>query len=374
MTGSTIPKHTVRSHRPTRTDKRVSPAWVGALLRWYRIHRRTMPWRDHPDPYAVWVSEIMLQQTQVATATPYYERFIQRFPTIEKLARSRQQTVLKTWEGLGYYARARNLQRAAQQVVREHSGELPGTSSQLHALPGIGDYTAAAIASICFGEPVPAVDGNVLRVFTRLTGNRSDITLASTRTGIREALARIIPDAAPGDFNQAVMELGALVCRPVQPSCTDCPLRRWCIARNESVVGDLPVRAKRPPVPHYQIGVGIIRRYGKILVARRRTNAMLGGLWEFPGGKQEPGESIRQTVRREVKEETGLSVETGVKICAVKHAYSHFRVTIHAYACKICAGRLHPSGSEEVRWVSPPTLESLPFPAANKRILTAIGT
>ncbi len=347
-------------------------AWVGRLTEWYHSSRREMPWRREPTPYWVWISEIMLQQTQVETVIPYFRRFIRRFPNVRRLAAADLQEVLRSWEGLGYYARARNLHRAARLVVAESGGKLPASYEALRKLPGLGPYTAAAVASIAYGEPVPAVDGNVLRVLARFWGIDADIRQAATRLLVSERLKPIIQTTDPETFNQALMELGALVCRPRHPDCPACPLRRSCVARRENRTKQLPRRSARARVPHHEIAVGIIWRGSKILVARRPEDRMLGGLWEFPGGKRREGETLEETARREIFEETGLPVRVGHRYAVVRHAYTHFRITLVAFRCDPLPGRARALASEALRWCSPGELDALPFPAANRKVLTAI--
>jgi A/G-specific adenine glycosylase len=322
------------------------------LLRWYRKNRRPLPWRRSKDPYRVWVSEIMLQQTQVAAVIPYYERFLRRFPTVRALARAPLQEVLKMWEGLGYYARARNLHRAARTIRK-----WPRTAQAWRLLPGVGPYTAAAIASICFGEPVPVWDGNVRRVLCRLLGRES--TMPSDW----------IPRETPGDFNQALMELGQRICTPRRPDCPSCPLRRRCLARRRNMVDRLPPPNPSRRVPRLVIGLGIVRRNGRVLIGRRPESKMLGGLWEFPGGKRRPREPVPDCVRREVREETGFGVDVGPRLALVDHRYSHLEVRLHAYDCRVRSGALR---DRRFRWVRRSDLARYPFPAANLRILEAI--
>ncbi len=351
-----------------------SPAWVRRLMEWFDQARRAMPWRRRPTPYRVWISEIMLQQTQVETVRPYFLRFTRQFPTIAALAEADTEDVLKAWEGLGYYARARNLHRAAQTVMADHDGRLPTTAGELKRLPGIGDYTAAAVSSICFHEPVPVVDGNVLRVFTRFWGIESDIARPRTKRELAERLCSCVDRRRPGDFNQAAMELGALVCRPYNPDCRQCPLRRTCAARKTGRTADLPVKSRRPSIPHYDVAVGVVRKDGRILVARRKETQMLGGLWEFPGGKRKGDEPLEKTVRREVREEAGIVVSVGDLLRTVEHAYSHFRITLHAFECRLVTGQPHPLQSAEVRWTPASCLQELPFPAANREIIRMLLT
>lgn len=347
-------------------------AWVDRLLDWFGQHQREMPWRSQPEPYFVWVSEMMLQQTQVDTVIGYFNRFIQRFPTVEDLAQAELQDVLKLWEGLGYYSRARNLHKAAQKVVDQFSGNLPSDYATLQTLPGLGPYCAAAITSIAFGNPVPVVDGNVLRVFSRFWAIEEDILLPKVRKQIFEALIPFIAQTDPSQFNQGIMELGALVCKPTVPLCDQCPLQPDCKAYRENKVRLLPIKAKKAPVPHYTIAVGVIWKEGHILVAKRKETQMLGGLWEFPGGKNKPGETLEQTVSREIEEETGLKVNVGKLYTKVNHAYTHFKITLYAFRCDYVAGVASPHTSDELRWILPETLHHLPFPTANKKIIGLI--
>ena len=350
-----------------------SNRWVPALLAWFATDRREMPWRTTPSPYRVWISEIMLQQTQVVTVIPYFNRFLARFPDPAALAAAPLQELLKIWEGLGYYTRARNLHRAAQVVMTQHGGQVPDTFETLLTLPGIGRYTAAAIASIAFREPVPVVDGNVLRVFSRFLGRDSDIGTPVARDWFFDYLQKPIASSGdPSSFNQAIMELGALLCTPRNPNCSGCPIATGCRARIENRTAELPVKAKRGAVRHDVIGVGIVfDSKGRILIARRKEG-LLGGLWEFPGGKRKGREKIRDTVIREVLEETGLTVEPGQALPPVTHAYSHFTVTIHPFLCERIAGRAKALASDEVSWVKPDELKHYPFPAANRKIEAAL--
>lgn len=347
-------------------------AWIQHLLEWYDANRRDMPWRSDPDPYRVWISEIMLQQTQVATVIPYFERFIRRFPTIAHLARANEQSVLKVWEGLGYYSRARNLRKAAVIIHNELAGALPTDYAGLKQLPGMGPYTAAAVASIAYGEAVPVVDGNVLRVFARYWGIESDIRKPATRNHLQDLLAPFIAKSDPSRFNQALMELGALICRPKVPACLSCPIRRDCVARREDRTQALPFSSPRKPIPSYEIAAAVIWRKGKVLIARRRVDQMLGGLWEFPGGKQEAGESLEQTVRREIKEELDIRIRVGEAYPPIRHAYTHLKIRLHAFDCRIQSGRPKALAADELRWVHPDEFDILPFPKADIRLFDMI--
>ena len=344
-------------------------SWSGDLTDWYRANKRVLPWREAPLPYFIWVSEVMLQQTQVETVIDYFNRFIAKFPTVEKLAVADLQEVLKLWEGLGYYSRARNFHKAAQKVVAEYGGEIPSTYLDLQKLPGLGPYAAAAVASLAFSVPVPVVDGNVLRVFARFWGMNDDIRLPKMRQLLFDQLVPIIAEENPSDFNQGMMELGALICRPQSPLCLACPIQPGCVAFRERRTDELPVKSKLPKAPHFEIGVGVIWRGDHILIAKRKTDQMLGGLWEFPGGKRQAGESLEETVCRELLEETGLTVQIGAPYPIVKHAYTHFKITMTAFRCVYLSGKPSPNTSDELKWVPVSDLNSYPFPKASLKVI-----
>ncbi|MBC8378960.1 MAG: A/G-specific adenine glycosylase [Planctomycetes bacterium] len=339
------------------------------LLRWFRVNARVLPWRKDRTPYAVWVSEIMLQQTQVVTVIDYFNRFIKRFPTVEKLARAKQDTVLKLWEGLGYYSRGRNLHKGAKLIVADYNGQLPNTIEELQKIPGIGRYTAGAIASIAFNKPAPILDGNVIRVLCRVFRIKSNPKETATKNKLWKLADELVHTKHPGDFNEAMMELGALVCTPSNPKCPLCPLNKDCEAFKHSEQESLPFKQKQAPLPHYTIVVGIVYKDGKILIDKRKQNALLGGLWEFPGGKKQKHETFKEAVIREVKEETGVAIEVGKRLCIVKHTYSHFKITLHAYLCEHKNGTAKPLGCDAVKWVSLNELTKYAFPGANIKII-----
>ncbi len=350
-----------------------------ALLAWYQGREREVPWRGESDPYRIWVGEVMAQQTRMETVLERYPTFIARFPDMRALAAAERDEVLKAWEGLGYYARARNLHRAARRVVERHGGSLPSERDALRALPGIGRYTAGAVASLAFGRAEPAVDGNARRVLSRLDD------IAEPTAGVLEESARRLVEARPeaaAPLNQALMDLGGEVCTPIAgrsraasgPACDLCPLAPDCLARARGTIAERPPPRRRGSVPHHPVAVGLVWRDGRVLVQRRPEEGLLGGLWEFPGGKVEPGESPSQAVRREILEETGLRVRVERPVTEpIAHAYSHFRITLHAYHARHLEGEPRPRAATDWRWAERERLVELAFPAANRRLLEAIA-
>jgi A/G-specific adenine glycosylase len=316
----------------------------------------------------------MLQQTQVDTVRPYYQRFLRRFPSVETLAAASLEEVLKVWEGMGYYARARHLHQAAGQLVSSSGGRLPMRFNELKELPGVGAYTAGAIASIAFGQRVAAVDGNARRVLSRVYGIRDDVTRPATKRRLEKLATELLPVDQPGRFNEALMELGATVCKPRGPSCGLCPLSDLCRAYAEGEQEALPVRRSRPKVPHYDVAAAVtIRDDGAVLVAQRSVDDMLGGLWEFPGGKCEDGETLLVCLVREMREELGVEVEVGEPVTVVEHAYTHFRITLHAFWCRLRDGQPRCLDCAAFRWMVPRDLDQLPMSVVDRRIAQVLA-
>lgn len=346
---------------------------VVKLLVWFQKNRRALPWRENKNPYAIWVSEIMLQQTRVEQATPYYLRFMQQFPTVQKLAEAQQQQLMKAWEGLGYYSRARNLQAAAKEIIANFSGNLPDNYDQLITLKGIGPYTAAAIASIAFNEAKAAIDGNVIRVVSRYFGLTEDVTKSATKKQITELAQSMIDKKYPGDFNEAMMELGATICKVGNPLCNECPLQRNCVAEKLAMQPSIPYKPKKKKVPTKDIAVGIMfNEQQKVLIAKRPEEGLLGGLWEFPGGKKEENEDLVNCLHREFEEELAVQLQEVEAFMEVKHAYSHFKVVLHVFLCKHKSGEPRPLASQELKWIGLEALRSYPFPKANIHIIDAL--
>jgi A/G-specific adenine glycosylase len=349
-------------------DAHQTRCFQDALSGWFRVKRRDLPWRRTGDPYRIWVSEVMLQQTQVATVIPYYERFVGKYPDILTMANAPIDDILKSWEKLGYYARARNFHKAACEVVAEYGGDIPDDPQLFRKLPGVGEYIAAAVLSIAFGKPLAVVDGNVKRVLARVFLVESPVNAASTARVFKELAAGLLDTNQPGDFNQAMMELGALVCTPRSPECGVCPVREHCRAFASERQADFPVRQKKQKTPRYHIAVGIVRDKDRILITRRKESGLLGGLWEFPGGKVQPGESAEDACRRELLEEVNVEVIVGELITHVNHAYSHFKISVDVFECEYKAGEIHLNGAVDYKWILAEDTAKYAFPAANHKI------
>jgi len=349
----------------------LSRSWIRSvhhgLLTWFEANRRDVPWRRNPTPYRVWVSEIMLQQTRTDTVLPYYLRWMRRFPTVHALAAADLGDVLKAWEGLGYYARARNLHASAKIVSAQLSGRLPADPDALRRLPGIGRYTANAISSIAFGHDVPVVDGNVSRVLSRLLALEGDDRSPRNQERLWAVAATLLPPGQAGTFNPALMEFGARVCTPRRPRCLECPLARDCAAYRRGDPEALPSRFSKK-IPTQEVAIAILRRGDRVFVQRRPADGFLGGLWEFPGGKREAKETLDECLRRELREEVGFRGALGGEIARIRHAYSIAKVDLHAFEVPWPRGTPHPRAMEW-RWAAPEDLDALAFPAANRRLI-----
>jgi A/G-specific adenine glycosylase len=350
----------------------MTAAIAPALLTWYDAHAADLPWRAkqgvHADPYAVWLSEIMLQQTQVETVKPYFARFLAAYPTIEALAAAPLDDVLKMWEGLGYYSRARLLHRTAQIVAAR--GAFPQTVAALLELPGIGRYTAGAIASIAFAVRAPLVDGNVIRVFARLLDLADDVTDKRVQDRLWLQAEAWLPDTRAGDYNQALMELGRVVCKPRAPECSACPLSGACLAFQRGTQAERPVKRAKSKPPHYEVAAGIIYdAAGLILIAQRPLDGLLGGMWEFPGGKQEVGETLQACLQRELREELAIEVRVGDLFAVVDHAFTHFSITLHAFICQHTGGAPQALGARAFAWVTLDQLADYAFGKADRRVI-----
>ena len=346
---------------------------ASALLAWYAENQRDLPWRRTRDPYAILISEVMLQQTRVETVLPYYRRWLRRFPTVEHLARARPQSVLAAWEGLGYYRRALQLRRTAELLVRDYGGRLPRSVKGLRQLPGVGPYTAAAVAAFAFDADLIALDGNLQRVLARLIDLPVDPRTPQGETRLLRYARLHLPRGKASAFNQALMDLGAQVCLPRRPRCDECPLRRMCRARMRGVQEARPVRAGKAPAPQRIATAGVIRQRGRVLIGRRPEGVLLGGLWEFPGGKCWRSETAAACLRRELREELGIEVEVGTSLGIFRHAYTHFHVTMHAFECRLRRGRPRANEHTALRWVTPGRLAAYPMGRVARRIADVVA-
>lgn len=342
------------------------------LMNWYRASHRRLPWRDTRDPYLIWVSEVMLQQTQVKTVIPYYQKFIHLFPTVRDLAAADMEQVLKLWEGLGYYARARNFHKAAGIVVDKFDGTIPETIDEFKTLPGVGDYIGAAVQSIAFGHPHAVVDGNVKRVLARIYCLDTPVNRSNAHAVFKVHADRLIEPDDPSCFNQAIMELGALVCTPKSPRCRDCPVSEFCKAFKTSTTDQYPKRIKPKKTPTYHIAAGVVQKGNRFLITKRKPDGLLGGLWEFPGGKLEKGESPRSACIREIREETGITVAIDSHLATVRHAYTHFKIKLEVYCCSYLSGRVRLNGPVDHQWIRLKEINRFAFPKANLKFIPLI--
>ncbi len=345
--------------------------WAKKLIKWYQNNKRSLPWRMAPSAYSTLISEFMAQQTQIKTLIPYFNAWLKKYPSIQDVSKATEDDILKSWEGLGYYSRARNLHKTCQIISNEYKGKIPTNSLELIKLPGIGPYIAAAVSSIAFNEPIAVVDGNVLRVITRIYGLADDISKEKTKQAIQKRLNAEIKHHSPSDFNQGLMELGATVCHPRTPECNKCPIATICYAKNMDQIDKFPVKQKKSPIPHYTIVIGIIKNdEEKILITKRKKNQLLGGLWEFPGGKVKEQETLENALIREIKEEVNLDIKLKGFLCKVQHAYSHFKITMHAFICSCPDTKgIKLNSAEQLEWVHESELEAFAFPKANKVVI-----
>lgn len=348
----------------------VSPArnFVPALLDWYRTHARDLPWRKTRDPYPIWISEIMLQQTQVKTVLPYWNRWMRALPTIESLARATSPRIHKLWEGLGYYTRVRNLQRAAQQILRVHGGKFPEQYDEILALPGIGRYTAGAICSIAFQQATPVVDGNVIRVLTRvfgIAGNPRDrVTNDQLWSLAQELVTQAARKSEPANWNQALMELGALVCTPANPQCKSCPVSSRCTAHRENRVAELPNLGPRTPPTRKRYAAFVLQSRGRIFVRRRPAGVVNAHLWEFPNVELTQRHATPRAAARHLLGPVRMDLK---KLCAIRHSITRYRIVVEVFG--VADGEMLQLPADSGQWLKPSRLVRLPFPSAHKRIL-----
>ena len=339
------------------------------LLTWFKKYQRKMPWRGIDDPYRIWVSEVMLQQTQVKKVVAYYERFIERFPDVQQLAVAPLQDVLKVWEGLGYYARARNLHKAAQLIIKELDGEIPSDYATFRKLPGVGDYSAAAVQSIAFNTPHAAVDGNIKRVLARLYLMEAPINETSSAKSFQQKADDLLDQKEPGLFNQAMMDLGATICRPQSPTCLICPVNLFCEAFHAARQDEFPHRRPTAAVPEHHIAAGVIYKESEVLIIQRPLDGLLGGLWEFPNGQIGENETAEEACIRYITDVVNLSVTNIKYLTRVKHAFTHFKIVVDVFQCEYQSGEVVLNGPISANWVEVDALQDYPLPRATHKFL-----
>ena len=347
------------------------------LLAWYQKNKRRLPWRDplRADPYVVWVSEIMLQQTRVEAVIPYYERWMRLFPDVRALAGASEREVLNAWEGLGYYSRARNLHKAAKIVVDQHNGEIPRDLDELRKIPGIGRYTVGAIASIAFNMDVSALDGNIKRVYARLFDISEPVNSPVGEKILWKLADENVPRGQAGDYNQALMDLGATICIPKNPRCLICPVMELCRARQNGTQQQRPVKTPRKDVPHYVHAAGVIIKRGKVLLAQRPSNGLLGGMWEFPNGRVngDPAEDLAKALKMgyklRLRVKQGGGGQNKKVLGVVQHAYTHFKVTVYAFECELVSM----SKDKNLKWIALKELDDYPMGKIDRQIAQRIG-
>ncbi|KAF1076029.1 A/G-specific adenine glycosylase [Halodesulfovibrio sp. MK-HDV] len=347
------------------------PAFSKNLLSWFSSNKRALPWREDYAPYRVWVSEIMLQQTQMERGVAYFHRWMQALPDVTAVAEAHEDTLLKLWEGLGYYSRVRNLHKAAKIIAAEHDGVFPEAHADIRALPGIGDYTAGAIASIAFNQDVICVDANVERVFSRIFDIDTPVKQKHNMAFIRETVAAMLPSGHAREFNQAIMELGALVCSK-KPHCHRCPLQTYCEAYHLGIPQERPVPTAKKGIQHIDVATGFLMHKGKIYIQKRPNFGVWAGFWELPGGSVEEGEAPEEAVVREFMEETEFPVKIEDKIIVVKHGYTTYRVTMHCYFLTFTGEHtpepvLH--AATAYQWVNMDELDTVTLPAGHRKLL-----
>ena len=361
---STLPPTSILPHKGGGQDE--NKKIQRKLLKWFKKNGRNLPWRKTGDPYAIWVSEIMLQQTQVATVIPYYQNFLKSFPTVRHLAKVDLAKVLKVWEGLGYYSRARNLHRASRIVSNDFHGKIPDQLKDLLTLPGIGRYTAGAILSIAFNEDAPILDGNVKRVLSRLLAIAGHPAGGKTEALLWDLSESLVPKGKASSFNQGLMDLGAMICTPKEPQCPECPLLNLCNGRASGDPERFPTKTLKKKIPHIEAISAVIRDDGKVFLQRRPPKGLLGGLWEFPNWPIEGKKDLEEYLKHKVKSEIGLKVKSEDLIGSFQQTFSHFKLTLQVFHCRPL------NGKRRGRWVPIRSLSLFPMSRIHRRIAEKI--
>jgi A/G-specific adenine glycosylase len=342
------------------------------LLAWFNQSQRDLPWRRDRDPYRIWVSEVMLQQTTVAAVVPYFERFLQAFPTVTALAAADEAQVLRLWEGLGYYRRARNLHRAARVLVEKHAGQLPNDPAAWHGLPGVGRYTVGAVLSQAFDRRLPILEANSRRVLCRLFARTGDPTRAPLQTWLWSAAEALLPKRKAGHFNQALMELGALVCTPVNPACRDCPLRPLCQAHRQGLQEQIPERPPEPTITAVHEAAVVLRRGDTVLLVQRPEHGRWAGLWEFPHGSINDGESPKKAAERLARDLTGITATVGGELLTIRHGITRYRITLVCFTATPRRGTFRSQFYRLGVWAEVGRLGEYPFSAPQRRLAAAV--
>lgn len=355
-------------------DARWKKSFTRKLRTWFDAAKRDLPWRRSRDPYRIWISEIMLQQTQVAAVVGYFERFMQAFPNVAALAAAPEREVLRLWEGLGYYRRARQLHLAAQTIAGEHGGVFPRDPIGVRALPGIGRYTAGAICSIAYDLPEPILEANTVRLLSRISAYRDDPLARAGQEHLWAWAAAIVPQTESGLFNQALMELGALVCTPREPRCVECPVAGLCGARKLGLEREIPKPKAKKTFEEVREAAVLIRHRGKVLLVERTAGERWGGLWDFPryGVVAEEPTNVREALEESLRTTLGIEVAVGEILHKLKHGVTRFRITLEAYRGEYLSGKLKPTGFAAARWVSPKVIPELPLNVTGRKLTTLL--
>ena len=347
------------------------PSFAKSLLRWYDEENIALPWRGARDPYQIWLSEIMLQQTRVAAVKEYYKNWLEKFPSIEKLAAASLDEVLKMWEGLGYYTRARNVHKLAKIIVAEHHGKFPTSSEALQTLPGIGRYTAAAIASIAFDERVAVLDGNVIRILSRLLDLPDEINQPKIQAKLWGIAQSLLPKKRSGDFNQAMMDLGRTICVPRTPNCAACPVQKICLAYKNNTTHLRPVKKAKAKIPNVYAAAAVIRdQQQRILLVQRPPEKLLGGLWMLPQGKCEADENYAECLSRSFQKDFGVKIIVGEEMAHATQTFTHFHLSLRAFACEIVKGKVKTNNN--FAWVKFSELDQYSFGKADRAVIDAL--
>jgi A/G-specific adenine glycosylase len=345
------------------------------LIHWFRRTARPLPWRQTYNPYHVWISEIMLQQTQMERGIDYFNRWIERFPDVASVAKADEQEILKLWEGLGYYARARNLHDAAKRLMERFDGIIPCDPAELQLLPGIGPYTSAAISSIACNTDIAVVDANVLRVYARIFDIDGPVKTGATRNRIEQLASEMLPQGQARVFNQALMDFGGVICLPKSPKCSSCPICEGCLALMRGTVAERPLVERPKKTTLIEMATGLLEVEGRIFIQQRQPDDIWGGLWEFPGGRIESGESPESAVIREYVEETGYHVDICNKITTITHFYTRYKVVLHCFSCRMNGEVNDPllTAAQAFKWVLPDEISQFGFPAGHRKLLEHIA-